>query len=301
MLFIFLTAIIKAETASPAHKNKRGRKMKNGFFELFKRYPVFLTKAVTLSFDDGYNDDKKMVALLNEYGIKCTFNINSGNIEGNSAKVQFEELEDLYKGHEIAAHSYTHPHLHYLDFGGIAYQIIKDRETLEEKTGRIIRGFAYPYGLHETAGMVDCIAKCGIKYGRTTAVTHNFDLPGDYLRWNPTCHHADPKLPELAKSFFMPDDSEHPWRIKPQLFYIWGHYYEFKDKWENLENICKTVGRKENVWYCTNMEIVEYISAFEQLKYSVNGKIVYNPTSTDLYVVANGKNIILKKGETMYL
>lgn len=96
MLFIFLPAIIKAETAAPAHRNKRGRKMKNGFSELFKRYPGFLTKAVTLSFDDGYNDDKKMVALLNEYGIKCTFNINSGNIEGNSAKVQFEELEDLY-------------------------------------------------------------------------------------------------------------------------------------------------------------------------------------------------------------
>ena len=35
--------------------------MGNGFTELFKRYPGFLTRAVTLSFDDGCTDDRKMV------------------------------------------------------------------------------------------------------------------------------------------------------------------------------------------------------------------------------------------------
>lgn len=272
--------------------------MGNGFTELFKRYPGFLTRAVTLSFDDGCTDDRKMVRLLNDYGIRCTFNLNSGNIEGNPAKVQFEELEALYKGHEIASHSYTHPHLDYLDSGEIAYQIIKDRETLEEKLCKIVRGFAYPFGLSETAGMVDCIGKCGIRYARTTIASHNFELPADYLRWNPTCHHADREFPRLAEAFFEPDDTEHPWRIRPRLFYIWGHSYEFKDKWGNLEKLCETVGRKKNVWYCTNMELIDYISAFERLEYSANGKIVYNPTSADLYAVADGKEIIIKKGET---
>lgn len=58
--------------------------MGNGFTELFKRYPGFLTRAVTLSFDDGYTDDRKMVKILNDYGMRCTFNLNSGNIGGKS-------------------------------------------------------------------------------------------------------------------------------------------------------------------------------------------------------------------------
>lgn len=266
--------------------------------ELFLRFPGFKTRAVTFSFDDGNIDDRQMVEILNRYGIKCTFNINSGKIEGNAKKVQFEEFEELYECHEIASHTYTHPHLNNLDLGGITYQIIKDRETLEEKTGKIIEGFAYPFGLRETDGMVDCIKNSGIRYGRTAAATHQFDLPTDYLRWNPTCHQADPKLPELAESFFKPDDMEPTWRIKLQLFYIWGHSYEFKDKWEQLESICETVGGRENVWYATNGEIIDYISAFKALRRSVKSNIIYNPTDTDIYVRVCGKDVLLKKGET---
>lgn len=271
------------------------------FYELFLRFPEFKTRAVTLSYDDGYIDDRKMIEILNKYGIKCTFNLNSGNIEGNSSKVQFEELNDLYLGHEIACHTYTHPHLNNLDLGGIAYQIVKDRETLEEKSGKIIDGFAYPFGLSETDGMIDCIKSCGIKYGRTTISTHNFEFPKDYLRWNPTCHHADPTIYTLIENFFKPDDSEHPWRIKPLLFYLWGHSYEFKDKWEELEKICIALGNKEIVWYATNGEIVEYISAFKRLKRSLNGKFIYNPTDTDVFVAVGGRNVLLKKGETTVL
>ena len=267
------------------------------YCELFLRFPEFKTRAITFSIDDGIIDDRKMVEILNRHEIKCTFNLNSGTIKGNDSRVQFEEFEELYKGHEVAAHTYTHPHLENLELDGIAYQIIKDREILEEKTGKIVEGFAYPYGLCETHGMIDCIKNCGIRYGRTTASTYNFDLPKDFLRWNPTCHQCDPKLPELAETFFRPDDLEHPWQIKSLLFYIWGHSYEFHNKWENLEKICQIVGGKEYVWYATNGEIVDYISAFKALRRSVNGRIIHNPTDIDVYVRAGDKDILLKKGE----
>ena len=45
--------------------------------EMILRFPDFKTRAVTLSFDDGAIDDRKMVEILNSYGIKCTFNLNS--------------------------------------------------------------------------------------------------------------------------------------------------------------------------------------------------------------------------------
>ena len=34
-------------------------------------------KAITFSFDDGVQQDKRCVEILNKYGLKATFNINS--------------------------------------------------------------------------------------------------------------------------------------------------------------------------------------------------------------------------------
>ncbi len=34
-------------------------------------------KAVTFSYDDGVTQDQRLIALLNKYGLKCTFNLNS--------------------------------------------------------------------------------------------------------------------------------------------------------------------------------------------------------------------------------
>lgn len=272
------------------------------YYELFMRFPAFKTRAVTLSFDDGHGEDRQLVKTLNRYGIKCTFNLTAGRIDGNPEMIPFNEFNELYNGHEIATHSYTHPHLNYLDMGGIAYQIMKDRERLEEETGKIIQGFAYPFGLRgEQEPIIDCLKACGIRYGRTTNNTHSFALPTDYLRWNPTCHQADAELPALAERFFAPDDMEHPWRIQPLLFYIWGHSYEYRNAWDKLENICQIIGKKDHVWYATNGEIIDYISAFKALRRSVNGKIIHNPTDLDLYAIVNNKNIILKKGKTTVL
>ena len=43
----------------------------------FLRFPDFRYKAVTLSYDDGVVFDKKLIQILDEYGLKCTFNLNS--------------------------------------------------------------------------------------------------------------------------------------------------------------------------------------------------------------------------------
>ena len=270
------------------------------YYEIFKRYPNFLTKAITLSFDDGQHFDRKMIEILNKYGVKCTFNLSSARLD-EDAYVTSAEVKELYGGHEVASHTLTHPHLNYLDNAGIVYQIINDRKNLEDITGKLVFGFAYPYGLCETEGMIQSIASCGIKYGRTTMPTHNFELQSDLLRFKPTCHQADPKLYELADRFFEPDDTEHPWRIKPRLFYIWGHSYEYDNAWEKLEEMCKKIAGHKNVWYATNIEIFDYISAFDRLERSVDGKRVYNPTDKTLYAVVNNKQVVFESGKTCIL
>ena len=270
------------------------------YHDISLRFPGFKTKAVTLSFDDGNSEDRQMVEILNQYGLKCTFNVTAGRIAGRPYRVQFEEFADLYNGHEVACHGFTHPFLHMLDAGGISYQLIKDREALEDVLQKPVQGFAYPYGVG-TDTVLECLKSCGIRYARTCNNTYRFSLPRNFLLWDPTCHQADPKLPELAEKFFAPDDVEHPHRIKPQLFYIWGHSYEYADNWTALENLCALIGGRKEVWYVTNGEIIDYLSAFYALRRSANGRYIQNPTNLDVYVHVNDRDVVLKKGEITVL
>ena len=45
---------------------------------IFMRFPEGKKKALTLSYDDGVHQDKRLIQILNRYGIRATFNINSG-------------------------------------------------------------------------------------------------------------------------------------------------------------------------------------------------------------------------------
>ena len=263
--------------------------------ELFMRFPGFKTKAVTLSYDDGKIFDRKMVEILNHYGLKCTFNLNSKYLNSDGT-VKTDEINDLYKGHEIAVHTHSHPHLENLDDAVIANEIIKDREILEGITQKIIKGMAYPFGLNDDR-VLNILKNCGIEYARTTHCTSNFSLPQDFLKWNPTCHHSSSNINELIEKFLEDEDLQHPWRITAKVFYIWGHSYEFENKFEVLEDICEKLGKKNDVWYATNGEIYNYVNQYKKLKFSANGNIIYNPTSTDLYFFTNNKDYELHSGE----
>lgn len=67
-------------------------------------------KAVTFSFDDGVVYDRQAVALLNKYGLKATFNLNSALL-GTDGKISASEVRSLYQGHEVAVHTLSHPNL----------------------------------------------------------------------------------------------------------------------------------------------------------------------------------------------
>ena len=41
------------------------------------RFPGGKAKALTLSYDDGVRQDKKLIEIFNKNGIKGTFNVNS--------------------------------------------------------------------------------------------------------------------------------------------------------------------------------------------------------------------------------
>ena len=267
--------------------------------QVFMRFPEGRDRALTLSYDDGVEQDIRLIDILDKHGIKATFNLNSGRYaeegkvypEGTiHRRLSESAVTKLYSNpnHEVAVHAITHPHLEYMSPATIAYEIIKDRENLEAQFGTIVRGMAYPYGTYNDT-VVEVLKSCGIAYARTTAATKKFTIPTDWLRLPSTCHHNAPELMELAEKFVT---TKHVG--EPMLFYLWGHSYEFegKDNWNVIEEFAAYMGNRDNVWYATNIEIYEYIEDYNRLVFSVDGGTIYNPTCRTLYFSLNGKDTL---------
>ncbi len=225
-------------------------------------------KFVTFSFDDGVTQDKLLIALLDKYGLKATFNVNSSlfGLKGgwddcgtwiNHTKVRPSEVRDLYKNHEIAVHTLTHPTLPQQDDEAVVYQVEEDRRRLSDMAGYSVVGMAYPNGGVNNDDRVAELIKnnTGVRYARTISSSFNFDLPKNLHRLNPSVYTMETdKLFELAEEFLANDTD------KPQLFYIWGHAYEFdmpnKIGWDGMEKFCQIISGKSDIFYGTNTEVL---------------------------------------------
>lgn len=143
---------------------------------------------------------------------------------------------------------------------------------------------AYPYGWYDET-LLDILKQCGITYCRTVESTETFDLPENWLAWNPTCHHDNENLFQLTEEFVSKQNVE-----RPLLFYVWGHTFEFErnKNWERMDEFMQKVSGKEDVWYATNSEIYEYVNAYEKLVYSADGKYIYNPSKIPVWVEIDG-------------
>ena len=152
-------------------------------------------KYLTLSFDDGVRQDKRLVELLNKYGLKATFNLNSSylGLNGgweykgkyvNTSKVSPLEIKELYKGHEVAVHTLTHPNLTGEDDETVVYQVEEDRKQLSKLAGYEVVGMAYPCGgVNNDDRVAEVIKnKTGVKFARTITSTYSFDMPKNLHR-----------------------------------------------------------------------------------------------------------------------
>lgn len=271
--------------------------------KIFMRFPGGKVKALTLSYDDGVEQDIRLIDIMKEHGLKGTFNINSGLYapegtvypEGRiHRRMTREAALELYKdsGMEVAVHGLTHPFLEQLPINLCTQEVLQDRINLENDFGGLVRGMAYPYGT-TSDDVVASLKQCGIVYSRTTVSTEKFSIPTDWLRLPATCHHNNPRLMELAEKFVANEKKQ-----GPLLFYLWGHSYEFEqnDNWHVIEEFAEYMGGREDIWYATNIEIYDYIAAYNQLLFSMDGKTVYNPSCVKLYFEMNGKLFCAKPG-----
>ena len=116
-------------------------------------------KYIILTFDDGYKDNYDLAfPILKEFNFKATIFLmgsstyNEWDVKAGGEKEfplmsveMIKEMQDY--GIEFGAHTFNHPKLNTLSNEEIEHQIVDVKKPLEEKIGKEIITFAYPYGI----------------------------------------------------------------------------------------------------------------------------------------------------------
>jgi len=263
---------------------------------LFNLFPGGRDKALTMSYDDGQIFDIRLAEIFNKNGIKGTFHLNSGTLNTDGF-ITSGDVKKYLCGHEISVHTKTHPYLERIPVSLVASEIMEDKTALEALAGYPIRGMSYPFGTYSPQ-VVEHLRCLGMEYSRTTQATNKFMLPKDFLEWHPSAHHKM-NISGLLKDFLAPKPFERYLRV----MYIWGHSYEFdrENNWELIEDFCKEAGGRNDIWYATNIEIMDYANAVKNLKISADSSMLQNNSIVDVWLTIDGEPRCIKSGELLCL
>ncbi|NOU62654.1 polysaccharide deacetylase family protein [Paenibacillus sp. LMG 31461] len=246
--------------------------------KIMMAFPQGKHKVVTMSYDDGQTADIKLVEVFNKFGIRGTFHLNSGML-GTDGRISEKEVAELYGGHEVSAHTLTHPTI----------ARCPKEQIIEEI-------FEYPNGSYSKT-IIEMLPYLGVEYARTAQSTGQFAMPDDLLAWRPTCHHNS-DLMNVAETFVNLNKTQYLY-----MLYVWGHSYEFDqdNNWSLIENFCEFIGNRLDIWYATNMEIVDYLKAFQNLKFAASCQFVYNPSALSVWLQVDNQIIEVRGGGQIHL
>lgn len=276
---------------------------------MFLRFPGGKAKAITLSYDDGVQQDIQLIEIMRRHGLKGTFNINAGCIAPDgtvypkdriSRRLTESQMLSAYPEDicEIACHGYTHEFMNHCNSAVVCNEVLEDRKALEAMFERPIHGMAYPFGPFNDT-VVSALSMTGIWYSRTTVSTEKFEIPTDWLRMPATCHHKNPRLMELAENFLQMAPTR-----DAKLFYLWGHSYEFErdNNWNVIEEFASLMGNHDDIWYATNMEIYLACRDYQRLETSADGSMIHNPSIRSVWLAnRQGETFEILPGATMKL
>ena len=270
--------------------------MEKNMNRIYCCFPDGKHKALTMSYDDGRMQDRRLVDIFNRNGIRGTFHLNSGLFDRGD-RILPEEIPVLYAGHEVACHTVTHPTIARCPLPEVAQEVLEDRKFLESVTGMPVRGLSYPNG-SVSREIETLLPSLGIRYSRVVGSSDSFALPENPYRWQATCHHNH-RLLELGEQFLNLFKKQYLY-----LMYVWGHSYEFDDKnnWDLMESFCEMMGGKDDIWYCTNIEFMDCMDDFTRLQFAADNSFVYNPNARDCYISVNDRPAVcVPSGQTVQL
>ena len=266
-------------------------------------YPGGKRKAFNISYDDGVLQDIRFVKLLNRYGLKGTFNLNSGLMHQSFTwthdcgmevrRIQEAEAVGLYEGHEIASHSYSHPYFDEYPEAEILKELASDKFFLEKLFGREVSGYATPFYFYSDM-MADCVRHCGFSYARISEESNDYSVPEDFYRWRGSKFHWDEDLEEFVDGFLMTD-------MELAMCQIVGHSYDLDvmDMWDKMEHILQKVSNNKTVWAVAHTDLVRYLGAMKQAR--ITEREIVNPGSEPLWFEVNGNVISVPPKGTYFV
>ena len=203
-------------------------------------------KSFVFAIDDGTIFDKKTVAIFNKYGIKATFNLNSGLQDFvwykdwlEVRRLRLEENKGIYDGHEVASHSLTHPFLTSLSDEDVFREVGEDIDNLKNIFHREIESFSFPFdGFDERT--IGIIKNLGITHIILPAIDDSFRFPIDTCHIKVTSWNIDDALAKVQR--FFEDD-------RAELFVYLSHSYdyEFDGSYDKLEELCRIVRERKDI------------------------------------------------------
>lgn len=259
-------------------------------------YPGGKAKAFHISYDDGVLQDVRFVELMNKYGLKGTFNLNSGLMEtefewihpnGMTVKrLPTGVVAELYQNHEVASHTLTHPYLSSLTEAQIMEEMARDKENLERLIGKPVLGFAGPFH-HWGPEVVACAKRCGFEYARNAQERYCYAPPEEYYYWSAGCYHIMPGFRNFVEGFFETEE-------ELALCQIVGHTYDLdaEDLWDYMESVLKRVAEDESIASMTNIELVRYLKAMRTAVITAEG--IENPSDLPLWFACDARIICVE-------
>lgn len=274
--------------------------------KIYMRYPGGKTKAFTMSFDDGRVNDRMLIEVFQEYDLKSTFYLNSGNFGKGSTLLTESAAVELYKnsGMEVASHTTNHKDLPtvYKEQGnaGLKTEILDDIAKLESLFGNEIYGIAYPgappYEFNSPE-VIQYLKDNGVGYARSLHGNNkNFEIPDNWYVWEPTCQINSEELGTYTRKFV-----DKKVFGDPLLYYVWGHEYDVSTMQSGymLGTFCEQISGQEDIWYATNGEVYSYIKDYEKIQISASNDTIKNPTNRSLWISCNRKSYEIKAGATV--
>jgi peptidoglycan/xylan/chitin deacetylase (PgdA/CDA1 family) len=120
----------------------------------------------SLTFDDGYDDVRGALPLLDELNIRATFfvlplyfgkvsRVTTGYPSRHLSRADIKFLHS--EGHQIGSHGLEHRDLTQLDSATLQEELLCSQALLEEIMGAKVHQFAYPYGLCNEDVVRECL------------------------------------------------------------------------------------------------------------------------------------------------
>lgn len=258
-----------------------------------KLYPQGKAKAFNVSYDDGVLQDVRFVELLNRYGLKGTFNLNSKLMReqfqwihecGMPVKrLSVEAARELYRGHEVASHTASHPYMHELTEAQVLQELWYDRYHLEKMLGCEVSGFAVPF-LYYSQLIADCARQVGFEYARISEESNGYGIPEDVYWWRGGKFHWDEDLENYVDGFLQSGQ-------ELALCQIVGHSYDLDvmGMWDRMDAIFRKISACDAVLPMTHIEIARYLRAMDQVVFLENG--ISNPSGETLWFSVDGETV----------